>query len=585
MNLNAEFRPRPIDIHAPLPIITEPGLALQIEQEAHSFHQVKQATNKRKLVQEESLGDFGTSSRNSAVNAFVPIPAFRIVDIDHRKDGHLMKMNIREKPLKRQKTSSSDQNNYILWEENINKQLNERIEYDLESDDEEFLDALNRNLETSNDSRNRKFSSVQSSNNLTNKYSNRKVPLSPVRLNENDFESLIDLFEREFNRAKFSLEQDALGLFQYYNSNIDDCIPCSICNDLEFEEDNQILYCDGCNLAVHQVCYGIRNVSKDSWLCKRCLMNLQEVECVFCASKEGAFKTMADDRWVHMICALWIPELSFGNSMTMEPIEGAERIPRKRFNAQCHICRKRIGVCLTCSEIDCPQRFHITCARASGFSVEMKTDLHGNVHFSQFCRAHSMKLELQKRSTIFGFKRLSAAQLSKLESIVKNSSRRLSIEKPILESVYLYWRRKRQRHVTPLLRRFQQLGPPRTISRDEISEHEYRSRFVRLRQDFDRLRTLIELVRKREILKRNYCKTIKELFEMQLLGLHLENERELPQSTKSLDSFGAVERTNNDLHRNEIISIAKKPTNDKSSLKLIHKPITRSSVLNGKSPR
>jgi len=201
MNLNAEFRPRPIDIHAPLPIITEPGLALQIEQEAHSFHQVKQATNKRKLVQEESLGDFGTSSRNSAVNAFVPIPAFRIVDIDHRKDGHLMKMNIREKPLKRQKTSSSDQNNYILWEENINKQLNERIEYDLESDDEEFLDALNRNLETSNDSRNRKFSSVQSSNNLTNKYSNRKVPLSPVRLNENDFESLIDLFEREFNRA------------------------------------------------------------------------------------------------------------------------------------------------------------------------------------------------------------------------------------------------------------------------------------------------------------------------------------------------------------------------------------------------
>jgi len=72
---------------------------------------------------------------------------------------------------------------------------------------------------------------------------------------------------------------------------------------------------------------------------------------------------------------------------------------------------------------------------------------------------------------------------------------------------------------------------------------------------------------------------------MQLLELHLENERELPQSTKSLDSFGAVERTNNDLHRNETISIAKKPTNDKSSLKLIHKPITRSSVLNGKSPR
>ncbi len=41
----------------------------------------------------------------------------------------------------------------------------------------------------------------------------------------------------------------------------------------------------------------------------------------------GYFEYRGEDGWVHMSCALWIPEVGIGNVEKMEPITRIETIP------------------------------------------------------------------------------------------------------------------------------------------------------------------------------------------------------------------------------------------------------------------
>lgn len=53
--------------------------------------------------------------------------------------------------------------------------------------------------------------------------------------------------------------------------------------------------------------------------------------CELCPSKDGAFKRTDSSGWAHVVCALYIPEVRFGNVATMEPIL-LQQIPAERFN-------------------------------------------------------------------------------------------------------------------------------------------------------------------------------------------------------------------------------------------------------------
>ena len=46
---------------------------------------------------------------------------------------------------------------------------------------------------------------------------------------------------------------------------------CCVCSDGNFEENNLIVFCDGCNIAVHQLCYGITEVPDGPYLCSHCM--------------------------------------------------------------------------------------------------------------------------------------------------------------------------------------------------------------------------------------------------------------------------------------------------------------------------
>lgn len=53
--------------------------------------------------------------------------------------------------------------------------------------------------------------------------------------------------------------------------------------------------------------------------------------CIFCPNVEGAFKQSNTLRWAHLLCAIWIPEVSLGNQTFMEPVEGVEKVPKGRW--------------------------------------------------------------------------------------------------------------------------------------------------------------------------------------------------------------------------------------------------------------
>lgn len=58
-----------------------------------------------------------------------------------------------------------------------------------------------------------------------------------------------------------------------------------------------------------QACYGIQKVPKGSWLCRICALGILP-KCQLCPKKGGAMKpTRSGTKWVHVSCALWIPEV------------------------------------------------------------------------------------------------------------------------------------------------------------------------------------------------------------------------------------------------------------------------------------
>ena len=135
---------------------------------------------------------------------------------------------------------------------------------------------------------------------------------------------------------------------------VEDDTICDVCGDGDSDYGNMILYCDGCNAAVHQCCYDVMSLPKGDWFCNVCedilvkqigvtdvmhvtpknlevsesleddsstytvldrLHDLRvKVHCCICGFSKGAMMpTLNEGEYAHVACALWHPYCSVTN--------------------------------------------------------------------------------------------------------------------------------------------------------------------------------------------------------------------------------------------------------------------------------
>ncbi|XP_068956427.1 bromodomain-containing protein 1 isoform X3 [Petaurus breviceps papuanus] len=264
---------------------------------------------------------------------------------------------------------------YYKFVEKSPEELDHEVEYDMDEEDYAWLEIVNER---------------------------RKADGVSV-VSQNMFEFLMDRFEKE-SYCENQKQGDPQSL-------IDEDAVCCICMDGECQNSNVILFCDLCNLAVHQECYGVPYIPEGQWLCRHCLQaRARPADCVLCPNKGGAFKKTDDDRWGHVVCALWIPEVGFANTVFIEPIDGVRNIPPARWKLTCYLCKQKgVGACIQCHKANCYTAFHVTCAQKAGLYMKMEPvkEVTGSsttfsVKKTAYCDAHTPPGCIRRPLNIYG---------------------------------------------------------------------------------------------------------------------------------------------------------------------------------------
>jgi bromodomain and PHD finger-containing protein 1 len=172
---------------------------------------------------------------------------------------------------------------------------------------------------------------------------------------------------------------------------------CGVCFDGDSYDDNQILFCDKCDIAVHQVCYGIHKIPNGDWNCTACRSRAKRT-CCLCSVRGGALKPTTDGRWAHLFCAQWIPELFIANIEAMEPIDVGHLL-QDRQGLTCSICKETgVGACIQCAYGACSVPFHPMCALKAGVRMEVRSTANStDCDYMCYCEKHVKEMEKKAR--------------------------------------------------------------------------------------------------------------------------------------------------------------------------------------------
>ncbi|KAL1452864.1 hypothetical protein WDU94_007051 [Cyamophila willieti] len=125
---------------------------------------------------------------------------------------------------------------------------------------------------------------------------------------------------------------------------------------------SKILVCCVCGVTVHEGCYGVQDTASNSstvsscstepWFCESCRAGIAEPTCELCPNFGGIFKETDVGKWVHLVCALYIPGVAFGEVDRLSNVTLFE-MPYSRWGAKsCALCPDesfaRTGVCIQC---------------------------------------------------------------------------------------------------------------------------------------------------------------------------------------------------------------------------------------------
>ncbi|GLJ32741.1 hypothetical protein SUGI_0659150 [Cryptomeria japonica] len=165
---------------------------------------------------------------------------------------------------------------------------------------------------------------------------------------------------------------DLLGIYEPYKVSWS-IVTCAVCFSNQDDDQNKIIICKTCQIAVHQDCYGAGNVGDEalaSWVCRACETPAIKRECCLCPVVGGALKpTTTLHFWVHVTCAWLVKEVVFPDEDTMEPADGILRVDGNSFKKTCVICNQIHGSCIQCCR--CPRSFHAMCAALAGYWIQL----------------------------------------------------------------------------------------------------------------------------------------------------------------------------------------------------------------------
>ncbi|BGP15944.1 hypothetical protein JCM10213_003625 [Rhodosporidiobolus nylandii] len=432
-----------------------------------------------------------------------------------------------------------DDGRYIRWLQPMEQELAKQVEYDMDDQDQIWLDAVNLDR--------------------------KKDGLAAISYEV--FEIVMDKIEKEW----FDLTRH---IPKKSNAVPTEDAKCAICDDGECENSNAIVFCDGCNLAVHQDCYGVPYIPEGQWLCRKCTVCPEKpVTCVLCPNPYGAFKQTTTSQWAHLLCAIWIPDTGVSNTVYMEPVDGIETISRGRWKLVCYLCKKRVGACIQCANRSCYTAFHPTCAREYGLEMRMKTSTGAPAgELKAYCDKHgehpapsallraltqakarggsaAQYLKLSKKKT---FKTARGYQSSSspsngppvvpaaiAEKVVQYIHKvKLPGKKEVVNLISRYWSLKREaRRGAPLLKRIH-LEPwtaSATSRQHSDADKAHKLELIRLlRNDLEKVRMLTEQVRKREKKKLEKAILLKEVIET-FVWPRERRMREVLAEAKALD--------------------------------------------------
>ncbi|KIM39576.1 hypothetical protein M413DRAFT_447053 [Hebeloma cylindrosporum] len=429
---------------------------------------------------------------------------------------------------------------YIRHIEPLESDLAKTVEYDMDEQDQEWLDAVNAEP--------------------------AKIQIGGIT--QESFEIIMDRLEKEWFDLTKNIPKPDFAMPSEDST-------CAICDDSEGENSNAIVFCDGCNLAVHQDCYGVPYIPEGQWLCRKCTVSPENpVECILCPNEGGAFKQTVHGEWVHLLCAIWIPETRVANDVFMEPVTGIERISKQRWKLRCTICDIREGACIQCTKPSCFVAFHATCARKDKLLLPMKS-AHGAepASLTCFCDRHLPQEQQDARAAALLLdethqRAAPNTQLSKsarayaktykpgpplvphiiTERILKYVNR-IKIWKKT-ETVWQlcrYWSLKREaRRGAPLLKRLH-LEPWTAAAGTKVLSEEEKlmklDQLVRLRQDLINVQKINSFVRDREYRKLRQNEIIYEVLSEALFPSHAHLRT-------AFEKIAAIDR--NDYFRNPV---------------------------------
>ncbi|XP_061387311.1 PHD finger protein 14 [Musca vetustissima] len=187
---------------------------------------------------------------------------------------------------------------------------------------------------------------------------------------------------------------------------------CCVCLGDRSDDSNEIVECDGCGVSVHEGCYGVSDnnsisstnstCSTEPWFCEACRAGVSEPTCELCPNKGGIYKETDVGKWVHLVCALYVPGVAFGEVDQLSCVTLFEMQYSKWGAKPCSLCDdarfSRTGVCIGCDAGMCKTYFHVTCAQAAGFLTEAHhEDTDAADPFYAHCKVHSEKELIRKR--------------------------------------------------------------------------------------------------------------------------------------------------------------------------------------------